>query len=202
MTRRFSISTACATVFSALLIISAASAQDNSNAKKASIKNFGCINATYYRGAQPEGSDYADLASMGVKTVIDLQRDGKTDEQSQVESAGMKFFRIPMSDRTSPSLEQAAEFLKIVSDPENQPIFVHCKGGRHRTGAMTAIYRVTHDNWSAAQAYQEMKQYDFGYGMGHGALKDFVFAYYSKMDRSKPEVSVSSVSSSTSENRR
>ena len=40
------------------------------------IDNFGQVNAHYYRGAQPVGRDYADLAALGVTMVIDLQRDG------------------------------------------------------------------------------------------------------------------------------
>ena len=61
------------------------------------IDNFGRINETYYRGAQPDGRDYSDLAALGVKTVIDLQEDGLAVEHQFVESAGMKFFHIPMT---------------------------------------------------------------------------------------------------------
>src|SRR5206468_148068 len=76
------------------------------------IKNFGCINEGLYRGAQPKEQDYADLAAMGVKTIIDLQRDGKDGEQALVEAQGMKFYRIGMSDKSEPSAEQAELFLK------------------------------------------------------------------------------------------
>jgi hypothetical protein len=31
------------------------------------------------------------------------------------------------------------------------------KPGRHRTGALTAVYRITHDGWIAQQAFEEMK---------------------------------------------
>src|ERR1700752_4446697 len=36
------------------------------------IGNFGKINDNYFRGSQPKGADYQDLAAIGVKTVIDL----------------------------------------------------------------------------------------------------------------------------------
>src|SRR5437016_12127560 len=67
------------------------------------IDNFGRINPTYYRGAQPEAADYADLAAVGVRTVIDLTRDGRDDEQGLVERAGMKFYRIPLTTSERPS---------------------------------------------------------------------------------------------------
>jgi tyrosine-protein phosphatase SIW14 len=165
----------------ALVLLSVVATAQQKDSPKTRIKNFGCINERFYRGAQPKGSDYKDLAEMGVKTIIDLQREGQASEQKLVESAGMKFYRIPMSDRESPTTEQAAEFLRIVNDPANQPVFIHCKGGRHRTGAMTAIYRLTHDEWTADRAWIEMKEFDFEYGFGHDALKNYVFRYYTQM---------------------
>jgi len=169
-------------VVAALAILSGAQTAQGDKSSKTQIKNFGCINGTFYRGAQPKERDYADLAAMGVKTVIDLQRNGKEGEQSLVEAQGMKFYRIPMSDSETPSAAHAELFLKLVNDPANQPVFVHCAGGRHRTGAMSAIYRITHDGWSADQAFLEMKRYDFDYGMGHGSLKRYVFAFYSQIE--------------------
>ena len=169
-----------------IIVLAALSTAQTAQSEKPSniqIKNFGCINEKFYRGAQPREKDYADLAAMGVKTVIDLQREGADSEQSLVEGQGMKFYRIPMSDKSRPAAEQAELFLKIVNDPENQPVFVHCAGGRHRTGAMSAIYRMTHDGWSADQAYLEMKQYDFEYGMGHSPLKRYVFDFYTQIEQ-------------------
>ncbi|MEK6285317.1 MAG: tyrosine-protein phosphatase [Acidobacteriota bacterium] len=169
-------------VFISLAILSVAQAAQGNKTPKCQVKNFGCVNETFYRGAQPKEQDYAGLAAMGVKTVIDLQMGGVDREQALVEAQGMKFHRIGMSDKNQPSPEQAELFLKIVNDPANQPVFVHCAGGRHRTGAMSAIYRITHDGWTAEQAFQEMKQYDFDYGMGHGSLKRYVYDYYSRID--------------------
>jgi protein tyrosine/serine phosphatase len=176
------ISTSITAVVIALAILSAAQTSQHDKASNIQIKNFGCINEGLYRGAQPKAQDYADLAAMGVKTIIDLQRDGKAAEQALVEAQGMKFYRIGMSDKSEPSAEQAELFLKLVNNPANQPVFVHCAGGRHRTGAMSAIYRITHDGWSADQAYQEMKHYDFEYGMGHGSLKNYVYAFYAHIE--------------------
>jgi hypothetical protein len=59
------------------------------------IDNFGQVDAAYFRGAQPEGRDYDDLAALGVKTVIDLTQAGHREEQAMVERAGMTFYRIP-----------------------------------------------------------------------------------------------------------
>ena len=113
------------------------------------IDNFGHVNDNYYRGAQPAGRDYADLAALGVKTVVDLTEDGDVNEPGIVQSRGMKFFRIPMTTHAQPAPQAVAQFLKLVNDPANQPVYVHCQGGRHRTGIMTAVYRMVKDGWTA-----------------------------------------------------
>jgi len=149
------------------------------------IDNFGKISDTYYRGAQPEATDYADLAALGIHTVIDLTRDGRDDEQGLVQRSGMQFYRIPLTTTDRPSAAAIAQFLTLVSDPVNQPVYVHCQGGRHRTGVMTAVYRMTRDGWSADRAYQEMKQFNFEGFPGHPVLKQFVYDYYSQFGRSR-----------------
>lgn len=172
--------TALAFRFSLVAISCAQTPQDSKYANP-KIENFGCINPNYYRGAPPDRRDFADLQSLGIRTIIDLQNEGEADEQKIVESLGMKFYRIGLTAQSAPSPDQIAEFLSIVDDPASQPMFVHCAGGRHRTGMMTAIYRLTHDGWTADSAYDEMKQYEFEKGFGHGELKDYVFEYQNRL---------------------
>ena len=185
--RTLSVAAIAALAVAQLTVAQAAQRNGSQNTR---ISNFGCINESFYRGAQPKGRDYDQLAAMGVKTVIDLQQDGERNEEQMVEAAGMKFYRIGLSDSSWPSREKAEQFLKIVNDPANQPVFVHCHGGRHRAGIMTAIYRMTHDGWTAERAYAEMKQYGFDSGLGHGSLKDYVYDYYAGLDRKSVTVTV------------
>jgi protein tyrosine/serine phosphatase len=171
----------------ALLLATSASAENNRsvNLSKVSIKNFGRINDNYFRGAQPDKRDYASLATVGIRTVIDLTYDGRADEPEFVKSAGMKFYRIPLTTSDRPSAAAVTQFLKLVNDPTNLPVYVHCQGGRHRTGVMTAVYRMTQDGWTADRAYTEMKQYHFEGFPGHPVLKKFVYDYYSTLNNSR-----------------
>jgi tyrosine-protein phosphatase SIW14 len=153
------------------------------------IKNFGQINENYYRGAQPEGQDYNDLASLGVKTVINLIKDEKGEEVSTVQRMGMKYVHIPMTTGTAPTSAQIKQFLSLVEDPANQPVYVHCVGGKHRTGVMTAVYRMTEDGWNSDQAFKEMKQYKFGADFMHPEFKDFVYHYQPDHTRTATTVS-------------
>jgi len=142
------------------------------------IENFGKVNDHFYRGAQPKGRNYEQLAALGIKTIVDLREDAKDDARSATERAGMRYFNLPMKEKSYPQAETAARFLQIVNDQANWPVFVHCAGGRHRTGVMTAVYRMAVDGWGVDQAYQEMKRYDFSTSWGHGCYKDYVFDYY------------------------
>src|ERR1041385_2446960 len=71
--------------------------------KNIRIVNFGRINDNYYRGSQPRGRDFEDLAALGVKMDIDLAEEGRADEQANAERAGMKFVRIPMTTTDTPT---------------------------------------------------------------------------------------------------
>ena len=168
-----------ATTLVALAAVAAASAASNVR-----IDNFGRVNANYYRGAQPEGQDYHDLAALGVKTIINLTSDdAQPNERQMTEQSGMRYVQIPMTTHREPTNAQIAQFLSIVNDPASQPVYVHCVGGKHRTGVMTAIVRMTNDGWSADQAFSEMKQYKFGADFLHSEFKRVVYAYPAQLAR-------------------
>jgi tyrosine-protein phosphatase SIW14 len=165
-----------ATVGLVAMLTAAAAAQ--SQPGQVRIDNFAKVNATYYRGAQPLGQDYADLAALGVRTVIDLtSNDARPEERSNVERNGMHYVRIPMTTHQPPTAAELDAFLGIASDKANQPVYVHCVGGRHRTGVMTAVYRMTFDGLTGAMAFKEMKQFKYGADMLHPEFKEFVQRY-------------------------
>ena len=147
---------------------------DQSNVK---IKNFGQMDDRFFRGAQPKQQEYQQLAALGIKTVIDLTDDPKSYERPAVEALGMRYVNIPMSDTKYPPNAQIDQFLKLVDDPATGKFFVHCVGGRHRTGVMGAVYRFNHYHWNFDQVYAEMKNYDFYTRWGHGDMKKFVEDY-------------------------
>jgi tyrosine-protein phosphatase SIW14 len=142
------------------------------------IKNFGQINTNYYRGGQPDAKDIATLKELGIMTVVNLRNDGPREEEAWVRAAEMQYFNVQLSTTRPATREQTAEFLRLVSTPAHWPVFVHCAAGKHRTGAMTAVYRITHDSWTADQAYKEMKQYGYYSFPNHGSLKRFVYHYF------------------------
>ena len=160
------------------------------------IRNFGKMDDRFYRGAQPDESDYKDLKALGVKTVIDLQDHPTNYEKRDVEALGMRYVNIPMSDSSYPKEDSINAFLKLVNDPATGVFYAHCAGGRHRTGVVGAVYRFNVNHWTYDQAYAEMKDYDFYTRFGHGDLKTYVEDYAKRT----PANSNSAVVAATSSN--
>src|SRR5437870_13402697 len=50
------------------------------------IRNFGKMDGRFYRGAQPDESDYKDLKALGIQTVIDLTDHPTSYEKRDVEA--------------------------------------------------------------------------------------------------------------------
>lgn len=167
---------------------------------KVKVSNFGKVTDFYYRGAQPKRTDYKQLAEIGVKTVIDLRHDPKDFARSGAEQSGLRYINFPMSDHDYPPADTAEKFLKLISNESLWPIYVHCAGGRHRTGVMTAVYRLTVEGWDIQRAYREMKEYDFYTRWGHGEMKEFIYDYYKILQEKRAALNGASPAAATDAN--
>jgi protein tyrosine/serine phosphatase len=183
----------------AILALAAASfAQAQPNAfPQIKIKNFGQMDERFYRGAQPKKEDYQSLATLGIKTVIDLRDDATDYERSAVEALGMHYVNIPMNDKSYPREEEIAAFLKLAGDPATGKFYVHCAGGRHRTGVMGAVYRFNFYHWNYDQVYSEMKQYDFYTRFGHGDMKKYVEDYWQHIQSGQLKLATGTTAATT-----
>jgi protein-tyrosine phosphatase len=149
------------------------------NGAKVGISNFGQMDARFFRGERPNKKALTMLKSIGVDTIIDLT-DNTPGEQAMVESAGMRYVNIPIKDKTYPTEAAIQKFLETLKDPATGKFYLHCAGGRHRTGDMGAIYRAE-EGWTYEKAMQEMENYDFYTANGHQTQKDFVIEYFKKV---------------------
>jgi protein tyrosine/serine phosphatase len=172
--------TVIAAVTFAFAAVSIAKTHSDAKFSQIKISNFGQMDERFYRGARPKERDFAALKELGIHTVIDLT-DNTEKEKGYVEAQGMKYVNIAIPDKRDPSDEQIAEFLKLVNDPETGKFYVHCAGGRHRTGVMGAVYRFNVYHWNYDQVYQEMLDFDFYTSNGHGGQKTYVENYAQRM---------------------
>jgi protein tyrosine/serine phosphatase len=71
--------------------------------------------------------------------------------------------------------EAIDRYFQILDNPANYPVLIHCKAGLHRTGILSALYRMEYEGWTAAQAWQELR--DNGFGENCYADNDYIFQY-------------------------
>jgi protein-tyrosine phosphatase len=89
-------------------------------------------------------------------------------ESQLCQSLGVKYVSIDGGELVLPDAAPGTrpkavdEFLRILDDPTVYPVLIHCKAGLHRTGLMTAIYRMEYEGWSTAAAVREMRANGFG----------------------------------------
>lgn len=107
------------------------------------VQNY--LRATPYvgTGGNIDATGIPLLKSLGFKTVVDLNLDdeGAAVQGPMIEKAGLAFIHVPVPTK-APTPEQVAEFAKIVENPANYPILVHCESA-NRVGAMWALYRAS-----------------------------------------------------------
>lgn len=140
---------------------------------KPGLPNLHRVSADLYRGAQPVSEDgFRQLQQMGIKTVISLRAfHDKDNDLAGTLALSQKRIKFKT---WHPEDEDVIEFVKIVSDPNNLPAFVHCLHGSDRTGTMCAIYRIVLQGWDKPEAIREMTQGGFGFHTAFQNLPDYL----------------------------
>jgi tyrosine-protein phosphatase SIW14 len=135
-----------------------------------------------YRSGQMTAGGFRDVVERyRIKTVINLQHEapdpllpdrwlgkGKVRESELCRQLGVRYVLIkpdvlPKNNRLDVLPPAVDEYLKIVDDESNHPVLLHCKAGLHRTGRLTAIYRMEYQSWSPGEALRELRANGYGY---------------------------------------
>jgi tyrosine-protein phosphatase SIW14 len=127
---------------------------------QAGITNFGKVNETLYRGAQPGPAQIVTLKQMGVKSIINLRTsdDAGKAEALMAQTNGLVYTNIPLNGISRPTDDQVRLVLGLIETLPS-PVFVHCQHGCDRTGTIIACYRIQHDDWTAKAALTEAEKY-------------------------------------------
>ncbi len=140
------------------------------------IKKIARVSDILYRGDQPSREGFQHLKNMGIKTVVTLR--AMHSQAYKMKGTGLRYVWISYKVWHSED-EDVVAFLKVVQNPENQPVFVHCTLGADRTGLMVAMYRILEEGWTKEQAIAEMKEYGFAPFLGN------MMSYIRKVDVEK-----------------
>ncbi len=135
----------------------------------------------FYRSGQLTAGGFREaFDKYKIKSVVNLQHEapdpllpdnwmGKPRiRESEVCGTGVKYFLITpdiLPEPNTPETQPPAvkQFLDILDDESNYPVLIHCKAGLHRTGRLTAIYRMEYGGWSVGAAVRELRANGFGY---------------------------------------
>lgn len=155
------------------------------NAFGVPIRNFGKVADTIYRGALLDTAGYRALAGkLSVLRVCSIIEHERREDRERALDAGMKEWRsIAFSDTEAPSPEKVREWLDHMrAAGQDGAVFTHCRGGRHRTGMLVGVYRVTDCGWTKAQAFTEMLTYGWYSANGHVPLLEWFFHHFDPQD--------------------
>lgn len=141
--------------------------------QRASLRNFRVVEpkAIFRSGLMSPAGLERTIREQGIRTVVTLraEEDGTLKhevdraEEALCRSLNIRYEKLAYRNWESPDGRPPAdrtvsEFFEIMDRrKELGPILVHCLAGKHRTGAFIALYRMEYQNWSNADAMEEMQ---------------------------------------------
>ena len=140
------------------------------------VTNFARVETTIACAGATTPAAVAGLKRMGYGSIINLRLASEEGadveaEAAAAEAAGIKYVSLPF-DGASPDPAVVDRFLTAVTDPANQPVFLHCHTG-NRAAAFWMIKRMVVDGWDADRASAEAS----ALGLTSPALKAFALKY-------------------------
>jgi protein tyrosine/serine phosphatase len=122
------------------------------------VPNLHKVSEDLYRGAQPSADGFRQLEKLGIRTVVNLRF--VISDRDKIKGTGLDYEHINTT-TLSTETRDVIRFLKIVTDKDRIPVFVHCHRGAERTGVMCAAYRVVVQGWTKEEAIAEMTEGGF-----------------------------------------
>lgn len=142
----------------------------------AGANNVTRVDATIACAGATTPAAFAEIRKQGFASIINLRREQEPGAdipaaRDAAAQAGLKFVHIPV-DGARPDPAAAESFIAAVTNPANQPAFVHC-GTANRVAAMWLIKRVVVDGWDVERARTEAKTI----GLTNAELERFALDY-------------------------
>lgn len=111
-------------------------------------RRFGVVEAgkVYRSGRLPPGQIERLSAEHGIRTIVDLgaHEPGSAEERVERRTAqalGLRRHVFHLAGDGTGAAQDYVEALKIINDPSQQPVLVHCAAGTHRTSVCVILYK-------------------------------------------------------------
>jgi uncharacterized protein (TIGR01244 family) len=140
------------------------------------ITNFAQLETTVACGGVMTPAAVSELKQRGFKSIFDLQLPDEkgadiAGEGAAAKAAGLTFVHVPFTP-AHPDTASVDTFVKEVSNPSNEPAFIHCAGG-NRAAGFWMIKRALVDKWDVDRAQAEAESL----GLSSAAMKQFARDY-------------------------
>ncbi len=140
------------------------------------ITNFAQVETTVACTGAITPASVAGIKKMGFASIINLRLASEHGadieaEAAEAKAADINFVHLPFNGN-APDPAVADRFIKTITEPGNQPAFIHCASG-NRAAAMWLIKRVLVDKWDNDRALEEATQL----GLMSQQLKAFALDY-------------------------
>ena len=123
----------------------------------------------YKSGVIPPNEIESYVKKHHIKSIVDLRFPGTADlvnnpeipqeliaeKEAIAKIKGVNYFNNG-SDQV-PKPENLKTFFKIMDNPDNYPVLIHCYHGVGRAEMYSAIYRIEYENWTNEQARQGVR---------------------------------------------
>lgn len=130
-------------------------------------RRFGVVEegVLYRSGVLPPAALASVIEDNDIRTVVDFGGHirGSRSEQREVDTTralDVNYVYLPMYGDGTGDPNMYAQALRIVMDPANQPVLVHCSAGAERTGGLVALYEHLELGMTLDEAYQRCSAYD------------------------------------------
>lgn len=126
-------------------------------------ENFAPVINNIYRSSFPQEANFSFLKTLKLKSVLCLIPEEYPSSQEEFfKKEGIQLFHLGMAGNKEPfviiSSELITEAIKIVINPANQPILIHCNRGKHRTGCLVGVLRRL-QKWSLTIIFDEYRKF-------------------------------------------
>lgn len=121
------------------------------------------IDDKLYRSEQLTAKDAEIIATLGIKSVVNLRYISRKKNQSALSNIDITLLNRPLL-TWNIRPEQIAETLYLIEQQQKHgPVLVHCYHGADRTGLISGMYRIIFHGWSIDAAKAEMQKGPYGY---------------------------------------
>ena len=129
-------------------------------------RNFGIVTEGHiYRSGRLTPATMEKIVTANkIKLIVDLgayEENSPKDvlERRTAEALGAKRVRFALSGDATGNPKDYVETLKLMADPANHPMLVHCAAGAQRTSAAVMLYRKAFENVPFEQSLEEARTF-------------------------------------------